>query len=142
MNNQLQNLRLAVQMLLECIDVSTDCMSNQIKRENIDDHIDVLKAIIEIIGEPMSFQVQELRPEVLRFALLMEQRLRENDEELGMAWKFANPSDLFPSFMSKAFSTEKAIFSPHRPSPVKDAVDVANYAMMIADVSGALGQPE
>ncbi len=78
-----------------------------------------------------------LRPEVLAFALLMEQRLREKDEERGVSWKFATARDLFPRLMSKAFAVEKA--SGFEDITVaKQAVDCANFCMMIADVVGGL----
>lgn len=90
----------------------------------------------------MKFTVQELRPEVLAFALLMEDRLREKDAARGQSWKNATQVELFPVFMSKAFAVEKSFFYTDRDhgDPARHAVDLANYCMMIADVSGALEQ--
>lgn len=139
MNNQLQNLRLAAQALLAKIDVSTDCMSNQIKRESIDDQINVLEAIVETIGEPMPFQVQELRPEVLAFALLMEARLRENDADKGQSWKQANAKDILVHAQSKMMVVESWVRGVQLNRCAPHAVDVANYCMMLADLSNALG---
>lgn len=132
-----EQIRKAANDLLAQIDLYTDCMSNQIDREDLDSHMDALeKALDDAIGT-MHFHVQELRPEVLAFALLMEQRLREKDADRGLSWKGMTPEQLFPPFMSKAFDVEKAIFNTHT-SPVRSAVDLANYAMMIVDVSGEL----
>jgi len=89
----------------------------------------------------MKFHVQELRPEVLAFALLMEQRLREKDADKGGSWKGMTASALFTPFLSKAFAVEKGIFHGKMPY-TEHAIDVANYAMMIADVSGALDTTE
>lgn len=79
----------------------------------------------------------KLRPEVLAFALLMEKRLREKDEGKGQTWKGMTQEQLFPPFMVKAFAVEKAIFNDGLPV-AGHAVDLANYAMMIATVAGAL----
>jgi hypothetical protein len=141
MSDQLQNLKLAVQALLAKIDVSTDCMSNQIKRENIDEQINVLEAIVETIGEPMPFQVQELRPEVLAFALLMEQRLREKDADKGQLWKDADIGNLQVCVTAKNMSLDTALMYGTNNEAARHAVDIANYCMMIADVAGALEQP-
>ncbi|MEW5905125.1 MAG: hypothetical protein AB1722_12380 [Pseudomonadota bacterium] len=86
----------------------------------------------------MKFSVQELRPEVLAFALLMELRLREKDADRGgNSWQNATLIELFTPMMSKAIAVEKAIFRT-KESPNKHAIDLANYCMMIADVAGAL----
>jgi hypothetical protein len=133
MSDKLQRLKIAAQNLLSVIEVSTDCMSNQIKRENIDDQINVLEAIVETIGEPMPFQVQELRPEVLAFALLMEQRLRDKDADRGQSWKGQSVDNLIVQAQSKAFALDR-----NYSARTKHAVDIANGCMFIADVSGAL----
>lgn len=81
-----------------------------------------------------------LRPEVLAFARLMEQRLREKDADKGQGWKDLPAGHLRVAMFSKAGRLERAIIS--QPTEmnecVTDAVDLANYCMMIADVSGAL----
>lgn len=144
MSSQLQKLKRAVQALLAKIDVSTDCMSNQIKRQNIDEQINVLEAIVETIGEPMPFQVQELRPEVLAFALLMEQRLRDKDADKGQHWKERTIPDLRVSLLSKVFQMDHSLTNPEyegrQANDLKHAVDLANFCMMIADVSDGLDE--
>lgn len=89
----------------------------------------------------MKFQVQELRPEVLAFALLMEARLREKDADKGQRWKERHLQDLRVSLLSKVRSLDDTlIVVPFIAN--KHAVDLANFCMMIADVSGALNIPE
>ena len=82
----------------------------------------------------------ELRPEVLAFAMLMEQRLREKDAERGQSWKNMTGKDLLTPAISKLFRIEKAIFYPdiHVQDIGRNAVDLGNYCMMIADVAGTL----
>lgn len=90
---------------------------------------------------PMSFHVQELRPEVLAFALLMEQRLREKDAEWGgNSWKDADIGNLQVCATAKIFSIETAILKGPEKDAIKHSVDLANYAMMIADVAGGLDE--
>ncbi len=79
----------------------------------------------------------ELRAEVLAFARLMEQRLREKDADKGTSWKTMREGDLTAHAVSFAMRLEQAVrlgFFGRR----KHAVDLANYCMMIADVAGAL----
>ena len=84
----------------------------------------------------MKFQVQELRTEVLEFALMMEAELRKKDAERGDSWKIMPSDDLLISATAQLLHAERAIFNgePH----VKHIVHAANYCMMIADVSGGL----
>jgi hypothetical protein len=85
-------------------------------------------------AEPMKFQVQELRPEVLAFALLMEERLRDKDADKGQSWKGASHINLEIHATSKMRQIELNVDS----NPTRHAVDLANYCMMIADVAGGL----
>lgn len=84
----------------------------------------------------MKFQVQELRPEVLAFALLMEQRLRDKDADKGQRWKESDIDNLQVCAVSKVYAIDRAIQDGTGAN--KHAIDLANYAMMIADVGGAL----
>lgn len=85
----------------------------------------------------------DLRPEVLKFACLMEQKLRENDHKGG--WRddscdalldrlreetleLQDACDLHTSFASVGARNNLAL----------EAADVANFAMMIADNAGGL----
>ena len=93
----------------------------------------------------------DLRPEVLSFAHLMEAQLRANDHKPG--WKGEFASDLFPRISEEAEELRDAIeqhskqlnwgdmalYLPEWTVKVgSEAADVANFAMMIADVCGAL----
>ena len=89
----------------------------------------------------MKFSIQELRPELLAFALLMEQRLREKDTERGgNSWKNASAMEIIIPTTAKALHLDSVVRDVHHLNliPTKHAVDLANYCMMIADVSGAL----
>ncbi|KAF0205515.1 MAG: hypothetical protein FD173_958 [Gallionellaceae bacterium] len=89
----------------------------------------------------MKFQVQELRPEVMAFALLMEQRLRDKDADKGQSWKDADIGNLQVCVTAKNMSLDTALMYGTNSEAACHAVDLANYAMMIADVAGALKLP-
>lgn len=93
------------------------------------------------MSDQMKFQVQELRPEVLAFALLMEQRLREKDADKGQGWKDADIGNLQVCVTAKNMSLDTALMYGTNNEAARHAVDIANYCMMIADVAGALEQP-
>lgn len=78
-----------------------------------------------------------LRPEVAAFAALMEQRLRENDHKPG--WKEDDPRELYERLDEEAGELDYALAI--RDGIAKEAADVANFAMMIADVCGVLPHP-
>jgi len=112
---------------------------------NPNDHDAVASALLDQYRDQqageMKFSVQELRPEVLAFALLMEQRLREKDADKGQSWKNADMNRLRVAAISKAGMLEQSICTWTGPLNVylsKHSIDLANYAMMIADVAGAL----
>ncbi len=95
-----------------------------------------------------------LRPEVVKFAQLMERALRDNDHKGG--WKEEQTSYLSRRCGNELEELREAIQKQRREwmtgfPPVdaakrdalradvgKEAADVANFAMMIADVCGAL----
>lgn len=88
--------------------------------------------------EPVS-----LRPEVLAFAQAMEAQLRANDHKPG--WRNDKPENLFVRLTEEASELDHEIAQKYvretlfDPAEVlKEAADVANFAMMIADVCGAL----
>jgi hypothetical protein len=85
----------------------------------------------------MKFQVQELRPEVLAFALLMEKRLREKDADKGTSWKQRTFPDLAVNVAMKKSQLESCIRF-QSPNMNMHAVDLANCCMFIADNAGAL----
>lgn len=90
------------------------------------------------MSDQMKFQVQELRQEVMAIALLMEQLLRDKDADKGQSWKDAQATRLRVAMLSKAHALENSMVSSEVHVVIKHAVDLANYAMMIADVAGAL----
>lgn len=95
------------------------------------------------------------RPEVRAFADLMEAQLRANDHKPG--WKNDNDLDLFERLGEESAELLSAL---HRHAKRlswgdgwvmetdteerigREAADVANFAMMIADVCGALAKAE
>lgn len=145
-----EKIKQAANDLLAQIDLYTDCMSNQIDREHLDKYTDALQAALDDSVGKMSFQVQELRPEVLAFALLMEQRLRDKDADKGQSWKSLSIESLVAHAIMKTLELEKAsdAFSIDLTAEtktlitqiqlVKKTVDLANICMFIADVAGAL----
>lgn len=81
-----------------------------------------------------------LRPEVQRFAEAMEIQLRANDHKHG--WKNDTPQELLQRLIEETDELrEECKGPPVRWIPffiLKEAVDVANFAMMISDVCGGL----
>lgn len=82
--------------------------------------------------------LQELRPEVLAIALMMEQRLREKDAALGESYKNKTHAQLGIPALAKCMQLSISIGNPAEVK--KHAVDVANYMMMIAFVEGVLNE--
>lgn len=73
----------------------------------------------------------KLRACVDRFAALMETTLRENDHKLG--WQDMTPSELFYSLTEEVTELAKALMDRGNDDIIKEATDVANFAMMIVD---------
>lgn len=100
----------------------------------------------------------ECRPEVLAFARLMECELRENDHKGG--WAGCAPESLLRRLREETDEVERELTGPREtcgcreamcphvvpwfgPDPKRvgaEAADVGNFAMMVADVTGALKQ--
>lgn len=96
----------------------------------------------------------DLRPEVRAFALHMERKLRDNDHKGG--WKECDAKALFRRLLEEAEELAHAIDPVAQrchsgedrggayadwPAVIgAEAADVANFAMMIADVSGSLSR--
>lgn len=93
----------------------------------------------------------EIRPQVMAFARLMEAKLRENDHKGG--WWHDGTDALLKRLLEEtrelaALTETSGAWCSAPPSAALDAVkraevgreaaDVANFAMMIADVCGAL----
>jgi hypothetical protein len=83
---------------------------------------------------------QQLRPEVMAFAMLMEKRLSQKDEDKGTRWKSKDPFDLICDTGLTAHRLRCAVTDNDISSTIRHAVDLANFSMMVADVSGALGE--
>ncbi len=79
--------------------------------------------------------VKEIRPDVLWFAQLMEDRLRANDYKPG--WKNRTPAFLINKLLGKVGELNNEILIGSG-DPFKEAANVANYAMMVADVTRPL----
>lgn len=137
-----ERIRKAAEDLLAQIELQTDCMDGHIERESLDDYMDALEAALDDAVGKMSFHVQELRPEVLAFALLMEQRLREKDADKGQRWKQKSIAELGVDVCMMNRRLEIASYQDDSSLTVRVAVDHANICMFIADVAGALEAPE
>ena len=95
-------------------------------------------AVIMTLDERTQMYV-ELRTEVLLFAYAMEQKLRKNDHKGG--WKNRTNGELWHKFHGEIREFDEAMINraTNDPRPIlMEAVDIANYSMMIADNSGAL----
>jgi NTP pyrophosphatase (non-canonical NTP hydrolase) len=80
-----------------------------------------------------------VRPEVARFAELMEQKLRANDHK--GHWRGSSLSYLIARLREECGELIDAVLYEEDSTPghiTEEAADVANFAMFIADVAGAL----
>ena len=89
----------------------------------------------------------KLRPEVQLFSEAMEERLRANDhkggwDECGTPWLLKRLRDevneLAGVVNAEPIPYRGGALAVWRGNALHEAADVANFAMMIADVSGAL----
>ncbi len=85
----------------------------------------------------------ELRPEVAAFAQAMEAQLRANDHKPG--WIDDHPRELLTRMDDEAVELRQVVRCLLGRSPLtspstvlSEAADVANFAMMVADVCGGL----
>jgi len=85
-----------------------------------------------------------LRPEVVAFAVLMETELQRHDHRGG--WSGCAPQWLFGRLLDEVTdlyrTTSGELDDGTIGDPGEEAADVANFAMMIADVLGFLDVPE
>lgn len=87
----------------------------------------------------MSLKITDIRPEVLAFALVMEKKLRVGDLRYGgQSWKTATPQELLRFMRVEDLELRQALATEGREEVTIEAADVANFAMMIADVAGEL----
>lgn len=84
--------------------------------------------------------MSELRPEVLAFAVAMENQLRRNDWKGG--WQGDDTIFLFPRITEELDELRGACFGlyQNRDRVLPEAADVANFCMMVADVAGCLSK--
>ncbi len=86
--------------------------------------------------------VADCRMDVQRFAIAMEEKLRANDHKGG--WEEEPPADLYEHLQEEVEELGEAIGygitgqCDDRKLILAEAADVANMAMMVADVCGAL----
>ncbi len=79
---------------------------------------------------------QEIRPEVVAFAKVMESRLKENANRAD--WRTFNFYYLLACVAANLGQMVKAFQSDKPDAVLKSAADTANYAMMISDLYGGL----
>lgn len=79
-----------------------------------------------------------MRPEVLAFARRMEIVLRRHDAEKGRSWKKMRPVDLLSRLRAEFMELTAAVDSGDAGRILGEAIDTANFAMMLADVVGGL----
>lgn len=84
----------------------------------------------------------DLRPEVLAFAFAMEETLREHDAKKGaLGWKTIPGIVLARGAIAEAkelYFEFQGTLSPRAARVLSEAADTGNFAMMTADVMGAL----
>ncbi len=90
-----------------------------------------LRAEVEWLREAL-----DMRPEVLAFAWLMERELRANDHKPG--WKQDDAQLLALRMLEEGQELLRAVYKSSRHKIGEEAADVANMAMMVADVCDAL----
>lgn len=82
----------------------------------------------------------DVRPEIKLFAEVMEKQLQKNEHKGG--WKDCESSflkqELFKN--SRELSITEIHFPYDKQTILRRAANIANFAMMIADVCGALGE--
>jgi len=83
----------------------------------------------------------EIRPEIMAFARLMEQKMRKHDGDWGASWKDMPTRDLLDILHAESQELIASMirFPCPRPEEVdEEAADVANVAMFCAWNQGAL----
>jgi len=79
-----------------------------------------------------------VRPELRQFALRMEERLRANDHK--SHWANSTEDMLFVRLEEELEELRGAVAVGMKDAVIHEAADVANFAMMLADNSGRLGE--
>ena len=82
--------------------------------------------------KPVNVKMIELRPEVLAFAVAMELKLRKKDHKGG--WVHNKTNSLWHGFHKEVNEFDEALIMGVSIVDIQnEAVDVANFAMMIVD---------
>jgi len=79
---------------------------------------------------------QNLRPEIVRFAGLMEMKLLKHDPARGQSWKSGDAEYHLQRIKAIVDELQIAVFNSEKIG-IK-AADLANHAMMLADQAGEL----
>ena len=88
------------------------------------------EAISRSAAQPVTITV---RPEVARFAELMEQKLADNDHK--PHWRESlSTSEAYLRLMQESTELLGALLQGDPDAIVDEAIDIANFAMMIADL--------
>lgn len=85
-------------------------------------------------------KVDEIRPEVIKFAMLMEKVLKENDHKGG--WETCDVTYLAYELNEKRNEFDDSLVYNEIAAPhlvIREAIDEANILMMIVDKLGGLG---
>lgn len=85
----------------------------------------------------------ELRPEVRRFAEVMEIALRKHDKDRGVSWKTVDLLDLRDGLDTEydelTKELDRTVHKPQfGPALLKECADVANFCMFLADRRGLM----
>jgi hypothetical protein len=112
-----------------------------------DEGTDAFKAIIASIAESSALRkkvamiirdhcADTMRPEIKRFAGLMEMKLRKHDPARGERWKTGDAEHHLERISFISEELERAVEDGRRVG--LKAADLANHAMMLADQAGEL----
>lgn len=82
-----------------------------------------------------------MRDEVRLFAEAMERKLQKREKDYPEGWKSCDIHRLFDHLVSEVSELEDAIEKDNE-FISNECVDIANMAMMIADVIGSLNEQE
>lgn len=99
----------------------------------------IAEALDDLTNDESVARIYGLRPEVAHFAVIMESCLRQNDHKPG--WKRDGVRELIWRLWDEAAELDVATIPEQGRSSeyiAREAADVANFAMFIADVCGGL----
>lgn len=75
-----------------------------------------------------------MRPEVIKFAEMMELKMKNHDDIRGDAWKKIDPATLLRCLRSQVDELEKELINQSVVAAAYKAADVGNFAMMVSFV--------